>query len=621
MRIENGHLKDDSGRTLLLRGCNLGGDSKFPAAPDGATHRSGSLDAPETVSFAGRPFPAEEADDHFARLASWGFFFVRFVVTWEAVEHAGPGVYDEAYLAYLRKILKKAEEHGISVLMDVHQDVWSRWTGGDGAPAWTLEKLGMDPARLAAAGAALTHQEAGAGYPRMCWPTNYNRYAAATMFTLFFAGDTYAPGILIDGEPVQDYLQSRYIAAMRHAYRRLKDCRAIAGWGPMNEPHPGFIGYQDLSGLENCDLPLGPMPSAFQSMAAASGHPQTVPEYVLGLIGAKKTGTAVINPQRVSLFRDGFECPWKRAGVWTDGEGIPRLLRPDYFSRFEGRAASFADDFLKPFLKRFAAVLREVRPEILMFIEGRPHGEQPSWNAGDGEGFVNAFHWYDGATLVTKRYSPFFSVRVDTRRPVFGRKAVARSFFEQLADSVRWTKDRMGGMPCLLGEFGLPFDLNEGRAYRTGDYSLHEEALSAYYDAADANLLNSTIWNYTTSNTHEHGDGWNGEDLSIWSKDGPGDGTRAIRGWRRPYPVATAGIPLSISWDRRLRRFEYRFRADPAVDAPTELFAPAACFGGTPRVLAEPAGRATVELDEASSLVRIRLDGYEGVATILMEGV
>jgi len=255
-----------------------------------------------------------------------------------------------------------------------------------------------------------------------------------------------------------------------------------------------------------------------------------------------------------------------------------------------------------------------------MFMEGRPHGEQPSWGPGDGGGFVNAFHWYDGAALVSKRYSPFFSVRVDTRRPVFGRKAVVSSFREQLADYVRWTRERMGGMPCLLGEFGLPFDLNGGRAYRTGDYSVHEEALSAYFDAADANLLNSTIWNYTATNTHARGDGWNGEDLSIWSKDDPGDGTRAIAGWRRPYPRATAGVPLSLSWDRRARRLEYRFSADPAVGAPTELFAPAACFGGTPRVTAEPAERAAVEFDGTASLVRVRLDGYEGEARIVVEG-
>lgn len=619
MKIANGRFVDESGRTLLLRGCNLGGDSKYPAVPDGATHLPGSLKDPAAVSFVGRPFPAEEADAHFARMQSWGFLFLRFVLTWEAVEHAGPGVYDESYLAYARKILKKAEEHGISVFIDVHQDVWSRWTGGDGAPAWTLEKLGIDLSLIGRTGAAIVRQEEESPAP-MVWPTNYNRYAAATMFTLFFAGSAYAPETLIDGEPAQEYLQSRCIAAMRHAFRRLKDCRAIVGWGPLNEPHAGFIGYRDLAALENCSLPLGPMPSAFQAMQAASGRAVSVPKYELGTLGVKRSGHAVLNPDGLSLFRDGFGCPWKQAGVWTDEGGTPRLLDAGRFSAFEGRPVSFADDFLKPFLKRFAAVLREVKPDALMFIEGIPHGEHPSWTEADGAGFVNAFHWYDGAALVSKRYSPWFSVRTDTRTPVLGRKAVARSFSEQLADGVRWTKERMGGMPCLLGEFGLPFDLNGGKAFRTGDYSAHEEAFSAYCGAVDENLLHSTVWNYSASNDNARGDGWNGEDLSVFSRDAPGDGARAAAGWRRPYPIATAGTPLSLRWDRRARRLEYRFRADPSVDAPTELYAPAFCLGPAPRVSAEPAERVSAEIDAEAARIRLRADGYAGEILVVVEG-
>lgn len=619
MKINDGRIVDDSGRTLILRGCNLGGDSKYPAAPDGATGNPDGLLDPAAVSFVGRPFPADEADAHFSRLASWGFLFLRLVVTWESIEHAGPGVYDESYLAYLRKILKKAEQHGIAVVVDCHQDVWSRWTGGDGAPAWTLEKLGMDLSLFGRTGAALTHQEAGADYGRMVWPTNYNRYACATMFTLFFAGNEYAPGVLIDGESAQDYLQSRYIAAMRHAYRRLKDCKAIAGWGPMNEPHAGFIGYGDLASLENCALPLGAMPTAFQAMAAASGFPQTVPVYKLGLVGAKRAGEETLNPEGASLFQDGFECPWKRSGVWSVENGLPVLKDPVRFSRFGGRPVDFSEDCLKPFIKRFASVMREVNPEAMMFVEGEPHREPPRWTAEDGAGFVNAFHWYDGAALVSKRYVPYFSVRVDTRRPVFGRKAVARSFSEQLAAYASWSRERMAGMPAFLGEFGLPFDMNGGKAYKTGDYSAHEEALGCYYDAVDANLLHSTIWNYTASNRNETGDGWNGEDLSIWSLDG--EGPRAIAGWRRPYPVATAGTPLSFEWDRGARRAEFRFKADPSIAAPTELYAPAECFGGAPRVSVAASGAVSVEVDEALARVRITIESFEGEVSVALEGV
>jgi len=133
----------------------------------------------------------------------------------------------------------------------------------------------------------------------------------------------------------------------------------------------------------------------------------------------------------------------------------------------------------------------------------------------------------------------------------------------------------MGDMPCLLGEFGLPFDLNKKRAYKIGDYRLHEQALSLYYDAIDENLLSSTIWNYTADNTHEEGDRWNGEDLSIVS----GGKGRAMGGWLRPYPMATAGIPLAFRWDRKKAAFYFRFGSDPQVEAPTEIFIPSQWFG------------------------------------------
>lgn len=615
MRVENGVVLDDSGRTLILRGCNLGGDSKYPMRPDGSSRSATALADPATASFIGRPFQLEEADAHFSRLASWGFNALRYLLTWEAIEHAGPGVYDESYLAYVRKILKKAEEYGFSIILDPHQDVWSRWTGGDGAPAWTLEKLGMDLSRLASTGAALRYQDAG-DYPTMCWPTNYNRYAAATLFTLFFAGNRFAPETLIDGERAQDWLQARYLAAMRHAYRRLKDCRAIVGWGSMNEPHPGYIGYRDLRGLERCSYAVGLIPTAFQSMTMASGFPETVSYYTTGVFGRRTVRSVRVDPAGRSLFNDGYVCPWKRAGVWTDEGGHPRLIRKDYFASVDGRPVSFAEDFLKPFLKRFAEEIRAVRPDAMLFIEGVPFGERLSWSPSDGAGVVNAFHWYDGFSLVTKRYTPHFSIRSDTRRPVFGRRAVIRSYGEQLAEHLVWARERMGSPPSLLGEFGLPFDLNRGAAYRNGDFRPHERAFSAFFDAIDEHLLHALIWNYCARNTEKDGDGWNGEDLSIWTSGKGDQGARALEGWRRPFARATAGEPISMRWDRRTRTFRYRFRADPRIAAPTELFVPSACFGGTPIVLVEPANACAAEFSADTGIARLDTGSFAGEVAV-----
>ena len=563
MNRTGNRITDNQGRTLLLRGVNLGGSSKIPFTPD------------EPISFVGRPFPLEEADKHFEQLKNWGFTFLRFIITWEALEHSGPGIYDESYIEYLRKILLEAEKKRISVFMDPHQDVWSRWTGGDGAPRWTLEALGMEPDKLGAVGAAVTSTRKA-----MIWPVNYSLYATATMFTLFFGGSTFAPEVKIEGESAQDYLQKKYIAAFRHCYKRLKGCKAIIGWGVMNEPHPGYIGYKNLRGLENVTLALGPVPNPFQAMLAASGKPVKVQVCTPWIKGWRVKGHEVINSRGLSLFREGFICPWKQAGVWGEEGAGAKLLRPDHFSKYQGRPLHFTDDFLKPFTQRFIKGMDEEKQTPFYFIEGVPHRENPTWGKEEPQNIVNAFHHYDGFTLFTKSFRTGFTLDNLTGRIILGKKKVAALYSAKLAEAKAWARENMGDMPCLLGEFGLPFDMNNKKAYKTGDYSLHEKALSIYYDAIDENLLHSTIWNYTADNTHEDGDHWNGEDLSIVCNGQP----RAAGGWLRPYPMATAGIPIIFNWNKEKTEFCFWFHADPRVDAPTEIFIPGKWFGENPSI-------------------------------------
>jgi hypothetical protein len=591
MYIEKGNILDGKGRTLILRGVNLGGDSKNPIAINkqpGWTMLPQSLENSENVSFVGRPFPVEDAQKHFGILQKAGFTFLRLVLTWEALEHSWPGQYDEEFIDYLKKILIAAKEKDIYVFIDPHQDVWSRWTGGDGAPAWTLEKIGINLDKIDVTAAAITKQHygdlhktakypEGKPFPKMIWPGNYNRYAVATMFSLFFAGKTYAPSLSLDGKNIQDWLQDHYIAAFCHCYNRLKECSAIAGWGIMNEPSAGFIGYRNLENVENNVMPIGPRPTAWDTMLAASGHAVEVPVYRTLPIG--KPGKDIFNSRKQMLFREGFCCPWKQAGVWTDEGGEARLLRKDHFAMFEGRPADFMNDFHKPFLLRFINAQKAVNKKTLFFIEGTPPGQgsgsHPEWNTADAErtanaGVVNAFHWYDGFSLFLKWFNDKITMNPENAKTILGHKNVQDFFNNCLAKSADWSKEHMGGAPSLLAEFGLPFDMNGRRAYRSGNYSMHETALSMYYDAVDANLMHSTLWNYSAGNTNKYGDGWNDEDLSIFSEGRE----RAAAGWKRPYPMATAGKPLLIKWQRKKNIFQYRFIVDSSIGDPTVIYLP-----------------------------------------------
>ncbi|KAF0692666.1 hypothetical protein As57867_016208, partial [Aphanomyces stellatus] len=198
LELRDGNFFDADGRVVMLKGVNLGGSTKTPSAmvKDGG------------VTFVNRPFPLDQADEHFSRLQRWGFNCLRFLITWEAIEHAGPGVYDQDYLAYLRQVLLIARKYNMYIYIDPHQDAWSRWTGGDGAPLWTLLDLGLNPENFAITKAALCQDTYGGkpeDFPKMIWPTNFFKFACATMATLFWAGNKIAPGVLMHGEPVQDF--------------------------------------------------------------------------------------------------------------------------------------------------------------------------------------------------------------------------------------------------------------------------------------------------------------------------------------------------------------------------------------------------------------------------------
>ena len=582
IQAEGPWFKDEHGRTLLLRGVNLGANSKLPRVPNGATHlRDGFFDH-RNVSFVGRPFPLEEADEHFARLRAWGYTFVRFQLTWEAIEHAGPGVYDEAYLDYVHAVLGKAAQYNINVFIDPHQDAWSRFSGGSGAPGWTFEKVGLDLTKFEVTGAATVHQLHGDPFPRMMWLTNYGKLAAATMFTLFFGGNDFAPLTLVDGEPVQDYLQRHYIAAIKQVALRLEGLPNVVGYGTMNEPSAGYIGVPEPDEAPNVKFFQGPVPTLLQTMLLGAGISQRVARWRTGMTGMWQRGETEVNQAGVDAWLDGYEPIWQQHGVWgQDAGGQVQVLRPTYFTHVSRggreRKVDFYRDYFRPFANRFAAEVREVDPAALIFVEGLPGDPTLSWTSDDAPNIVHAAHWYDALTLVTKRFFGWLSYDIQKNKLVLGSANVRRLFANQLRQIRAVSEKRMNDAPTLIGEVGIPFDLDR-RAFETGDFAKQERALTASLRALDANLLSYTLWTYNPDNTNARGDGWNGEDLSLYSRDQVRgkhdlyDGGRALRAALRPYPRAVAGTPLELRFGEG--NFYFCFQHDPTLTAPTEIYLP-----------------------------------------------
>ncbi len=126
LRANGTRFEDALGRTVVLRGVNAGGRSKFaPFTPF-------EVDGPAE----GAAFQAALAD-YLDRAASWGIDVLRVPFTWEAVEPA-QGQDDEGFLKKYDALLDGAWARGMFTVVDFHQDVYAQAYCGDGFPPWTL---------------------------------------------------------------------------------------------------------------------------------------------------------------------------------------------------------------------------------------------------------------------------------------------------------------------------------------------------------------------------------------------------------------------------------------------------------------------------------------------------
>jgi endoglycosylceramidase len=114
--VDGPYFRDDKGAAVFLRGLNVAGDSKVPPFRP--------IDDPRMLD----DFPA------------WGVNAVRLLFTWEAFETTRD-TYDEDYLAYYERTIDALLERGAYVIVDIHQDAFSRFATagcGEGMPEWAV---------------------------------------------------------------------------------------------------------------------------------------------------------------------------------------------------------------------------------------------------------------------------------------------------------------------------------------------------------------------------------------------------------------------------------------------------------------------------------------------------
>ncbi|THC96506.1 hypothetical protein EYZ11_004005 [Aspergillus tanneri] len=665
LRIDGNTFKDPQDREITLRGINVAGEAKYPKNPD---------------------LPS-------------------YIFTWEAIEHAGPGKYDDEWIAFTIEVLRVAKQYQFYVFMDPHQDVWSRLSGGSGAPGWTLYAAGLNPRAFKKTEAALVQNtyDNPAEFPKMIWSTNYTRLVCQTMFTLFWGGRDFAPKAILDGVNIQDYLQDHFIAACKHFAQKIREAgdlehEVIIGWESMNEPHRGLIGLQDISVIPaEQQLQLGTSPTAFQAMLTGSGRACEEATWIFGGFGPRQTGRVLVDPEGVSAWlpashadskygwvRDpGWklgECLWAQHGVWDITSDL--LLRKDYFANHPKTGEplnydKFTNSYFLEHYRAYRDAIRSVWPESIMLCQP-PVMEIPPDLKGtfdDDPNMVHAVHYYDGLTLLTKHWNRLYNVDVigvlrgKYLTPAFAVRIGETAIRNCLRDQLKYLREEslryMGDHPVVFTEIGIPYDMDDKYAYKTGDYSSQIRAMDANHFALEGSTANGyTLWLYTTQNNHEWGDNWNGEDLSIFSLDdselpngkhlvlggelqfdphspaysesqrnietshvGPGNlkdalrspsistehsqllkdnvGFRAAEAYIRPSPIVTNGLVTKHGFDLRNCTFTMSLVGKETFvrdDRPTEIYLPDFHFPGTHVVVSVSSGEWAIDSADINSV-------------------
>ena len=182
-------IVDACGRVVILRGVNVESSAK------GSTQDDPHL-------------PATPMDQQI-QLQQWGWNNVRFLVFWGAMEPED-GTWDEAYLDQVDEWLDWYASHRIHVVLDLHQDLYSWKTNGNGAPDWAVDTKGLEVQGIAE------------GVP---WYAQGADPGVQAAYQSFWNPEDGARDFKVD-----------YLEAVAHLAERFADHPAVIGYDVMNEP-------------------------------------------------------------------------------------------------------------------------------------------------------------------------------------------------------------------------------------------------------------------------------------------------------------------------------------------------------------------------------------------------
>jgi endoglycosylceramidase len=266
-------ITDPDGRTVILRGVNLvgleddvyttpsgqepGAAPFWPISPSDyvgtcPTNSHDISEPPVCEVQAGLPeydqSDLANSDNDLAQMRGLGFNFIRLPVNWSQLEPT-PGTYSTTYINRIAQVVQWAGEQGIYVLIDMHEDNYSRFTpetapvslpplltttqegGGhaDGAPPWAVMSDGVPALAVEGQGELNAYVE-----------------TAFTNFWLNAIPQDSSGRPLPQGAAPGPGLQDHYIGALAALATRFKGNSTVVGYDVMNEPLPGDIAAPGL---------------------------------------------------------------------------------------------------------------------------------------------------------------------------------------------------------------------------------------------------------------------------------------------------------------------------------------------------------------------------------------
>lgn len=191
-------IRDSLDRVVVLRGVNARVEGIFDVTFDDGRRPLESVP----------PFSAEDA----TQMRDLGFNVLRLPLNWSGIEPE-QGMYDEVYLDRVAEVVSLCADAGLWVILDFHQDAYSKEIGEDGAPLWAIH-----PPPTELLGGPLGDS------------LEQRRFSAQVLaaFVGFFDDQ--------DDDDNDVWLQAAFGDMARHVAERFADEPAVLGYELFNEP-------------------------------------------------------------------------------------------------------------------------------------------------------------------------------------------------------------------------------------------------------------------------------------------------------------------------------------------------------------------------------------------------